>query len=282
MFRTWQTLLTVLMHKSMLKTIALKTFRFLFARPFMAPINRVMYILSLKGLGVLNYETQEISGESWFLDRIGKGEPNFTALDIGANEGVYSAALKKVAPFSTVFALEPHPHTFSRLLLKLEGLDCKAFNLAVSDSSGELILFDYENSQGTSHASVYGNSITDLRNSRLEEIKTKAITIDDFVVEQEIKNLRLVKIDTEGHELKVLVGAKKSLDKKIIDIIHFEFNEMNVFSRTFMRDFFEVLPDFDFYRLLPQGLLPLNNYSALSCEIFLFQNIIAIRRGVKF
>lgn len=231
---------------------------------------------------MLNYENYEISGERWFLKKVARMGPNFVVLDIGANEGEYSVALNKIAPTSKVFAFEPHPLTFSRLTSRIESLGCKAINLAVSDCTGELVLFDYENSQGTSHASAYGNSITDLRQARMEEIKTQTISIDDFVADQGITALRLVKIDTEGHELKVLQGAKKSLDEKLIDIIHFEFNEMNVFSRTFMRDFFLALPGFDLYRLLPNGLLPLKEYNPLWCEIFLFQNIIAIRRGVKF
>jgi hypothetical protein len=39
--------------------------------------------------------------------------------------------------------------------------------------------------------------------------------------------------------------------------------------------FFEILKDYNLYRLLPEGLLPLK-YNLLYCEIYAFQNIVAI------
>jgi len=49
---------------------------------------------------------------------------------------------------------------------------------------------------------------------------------------------------------------------------------MNVFSRVFMHDFFELMKGYRFYRLLPHGLLPLKRYIPLT-EIFAYQNIVA-------
>lgn len=50
---------------------------------------------------------------------------------------------------------------------------------------------------------------------------------------------------------------------------------MNVASRVFLKDFFGLLPDYNFYRLLPHGMIRLS-YNAYH-EIFKFQNIVAIR-----
>jgi len=74
----------------------------------------------------------------------------------------------------------------------------------------------------------------------------------------------------------VLRGGIKTLKKKKIKAIHFEFNEMNVVSRCFFRDFWKILDQYKFYRLLPNGMLEIRNYTPLSCEIFAYQNIVAI------
>ena len=92
--------------------------------------------------------------------------------------------------------------------------------------------------------------------------------------------IRLLKIDTEGSELKVLLGAAKTLQAQRIDMIQIEFNEMNVVSRVFFRDYFQLLREFDIYRLLPGELLPLRDYRPLYCELFAFQNLLAVRKGL--
>lgn len=80
----------------------------------------------------------------------------------------------------------------------------------------------------------------------------------------------------EGNELAVLKGGEKSISEGKIKAIHFEFNEMNVSSRVFFRDFWKLLKDYQIYRLLPREMLEINHYSPLTCEIFAYQNIVAI------
>jgi hypothetical protein len=51
---------------------------------------------------------------------------------------------------------------------------------------------------------------------------------------------------------------------------------MNVSSRTYFRDFWNLLPNYNFYRLLPDGMVKIERYSPVFCEIFAYQNIVAI------
>jgi hypothetical protein len=55
---------------------------------------------------------------------------------------------------------------------------------------------------------------------------------------------------------------------------------MNVMSRSFLKDFYDILPDYNLYRLHKDGLIRLGNYDS-SNEIFLFQNIIACLKEVN-
>lgn len=59
-------------------------------------------------------------------------------------------------------------------------------------------------------------------------------------------------------------------------MIVFEFHEMNVVIRAFMKDFQDLLEEYVFFRLLPGGLIKVPD-NPLESEIFAFQNILAIQ-----
>jgi hypothetical protein len=56
---------------------------------------------------------------------------------------------------------------------------------------------------------------------------------------------------------------------------------MNIISKVFMKDFIKILPQYSFYRVLPNGLLKVEQNSILLTEIFGFQNIVAINNQTK-
>ena len=66
-----------------------------------------------------------------------------------------------------------------------------------------------------------------------------------------LPNISLLKIDTEGHELPVFRDALESIRANKIDAIKFEFNEMNVISPAFFKDFFNLLNNYLLIRLPP-------------------------------
>ena len=97
------------------------------------------------------------------------------------------------------------------------------------------------------------------------------------MISQNVQVIDLLKIDTEGNEFNVLLGCKEFLKNRQVKAIHFEFNEMNIVSKVSFKDFWDLLSDYNFYRILPGGgLLPIKNYSPIMCEIYAFQNIVAI------
>jgi hypothetical protein len=79
----------------------------------------------------------------------------------------------------------------------------------------------------------------------------------------------------------VLKGAAEMLKQNKINVIQFEFGENDIFSRVFLRDFFELLPKFRFYRINRQVLVPLRQYDVQD-EIFRYQNIVAVHPDFEF
>lgn len=263
----------------------IKIYRALFLKKSLYKFNRLLFNLSLRGLGILNFENDRLSGEHYFLQHLASNKNHSNKLiifDIGANIGSYSNKIKKLYPTAEIYAFEPHPKTYKRLSIEASKNNFMAFNLGCGERSGNLKLFDYnDNLEGSQHASVHKDVIEKIHNSASTEWEIKVITLDDFLKDMKITHVDLLKIDTEGSELNVLQGCKKAIEDQIIDVIHFEFNEMNVVSRVFFRDFYSLLPNYAFYRMVPDGYIPIDSYNPLFCEIFAYQNIIAINRECK-
>jgi FkbM family methyltransferase len=203
--------------------------------------------------------------------------------DVGANVGNYAKKLRTSNLEATIFCFEPHPVNFDKLHQNMANLNIKMLNVGVGSAEGKLKLYDYADEDGSSHASLYKDVIETIHKRRSVEHEVEVIALDDFVVKNGIDRVNLLKIDTEGHEMSVLRGFERFIKSGKVDLIHFEFNEMNIASRIFFKDFWDFLPNYDFYRMLPDGLVPIKNYNPLYCEIFTYQNIVAkLRTPSKF
>ena len=145
-----------------------------------------------------------------------------TFIDIGANVGIFS--LMAIHYFKKVFSFEPMPKTFeilnnninltssinNNLLNKI-----KTFNFAVSNSSYNTKLYKNPLNLGGSKLTSFSNEYKSNSgiNEGWDEFDTSCITLDEFVENNKIKNISLIKIDVEGHEVEVLEGAKMVLIK---------------------------------------------------------------------
>ena len=85
-------------------------------------------------------------------------------------------------------------------------------------------------------------------------------------------------MDVEGHELKILNGAKGMIDSNSIDYIQFEFGGCNIDSRTYFQDFWYLLNDkYKFNRILKDGLFEINSYKEIY-ECFITTNFLLERK----
>lgn len=248
----------------------------LFARKVFYKFNKFIYGLSLRGLGILNHKSGKLSGEDFFLSSHFANVSAGVVLDVGANIGDYSARLNELNPNLEIYCFEPHPRTYQKLLSAAGPKKIKSFNLGVGRIEGTLKLYDYADNDGSSHASLYREVIEVIHHGEATEHEVQIVTLDRFATERQIDRILLLKIDTEGHELDILKGFESYIRGNKVDFIHFEFNEMNVVSRVFFRDFWEFLPNYDFYRMVQDGLIPITIYHPVYCEIFAYQNIVAI------
>jgi FkbM family methyltransferase len=271
---TWKAMLSRSSHS------LIRLYPKIFGSPTFRRFNYLLFQLSLRGLGVLNYESFAVSGEKWLSTKIlPKSNPS-VIIDAGANEGEFSALMSDAFPNAKIFAFEPHPRTMKRLVDTLRSYrNVRAFNCALGAEVGEMELHDYDSPVGSDHASLYREAITEIHGQASRCIPVQVDTLDSFAAANGIDKIDFLKIDTEGHEYAVLMGARGLLGAGRIRIIQFEFNSMHVVSRVFFRDIVKILPEHVLFRLLPRGLLPLEPYAPVTCEIFEFQNIVAVPKS---
>ena len=121
-------------------------------------------------------------------------------VDCGANIGAFYFALKKYIKNFTYYGYEPDPYAYKCLKLNLQNLEgVKIINKAFSNftKKGELYL-----------EPNYGDSSIEQFDSK-QKIEVELLTLDD----ENFENIKLLKIDAEGHELEVLQGAKSTLNR---------------------------------------------------------------------
>lgn len=234
--------------------------------------------------GILNFENDYLSGEGYVLREV---LPKYfqslarpTIFDVGANIGDYSEHLLGLFPSAEIYAFEPNPATYLRLKSRFSGANINCLQLCLGDEIGVQRIYSYQHEEDSQHATLYRNVLTDLHHAKgVIEFECEVATLDSFCESHHVNEIHFLKIDVEGHELKVLMGAQSLLRENKISIIQFEFNEMNIMSRSFLKDFYEVLPQYNFYRLGTGKLIPLGKYASLN-EIFKFQNILAIHQSL--
>jgi FkbM family methyltransferase len=214
-------------------------YRILFAHPSFQKLNTGLFELSLHGLGVLNYRNDRASGERHLIERVLPklvSGPRPVIFDVGANIGDYSAMLLRSFPSATVHAFEPHPATFARLKERRWEGSVTCHEVAVGGAEGVRRLYDRADMNGSSHASLHEVVISGIHHQQVVSVDVRATTLDTVAAERAIDFIDFLKIDTEGSELEVLNGASRLIGREAIGCIQFEFNEMNVASRVFLRD----------------------------------------------
>ncbi len=246
--------------------------------PLIDPVSQ--YYKSLNQVGILNYSDMQATGETHFLKSVVAAWQNPTVFDVGANEGDYTRAILDTCPSARVFAFEPHPDTYQRLCNNLEGTQVAVHNFGLGDKEETLAFYDYSSQEGSAHASLYKDIIETIHHGQSICHQVSIRRLDDVIEELGLTRIQLLKVDVEGHELAVFRGCENTIKRGLIDLIQFEFNETNVISRTFFKDFWDLLsPQYNLYRLLPNGEIHISQYIPSFCEVFAFQNIVCVRKA---
>jgi len=127
-----------------------------------------------------------------------------TILDIGSNIGNHVVYFENFISYKKMFCFEPQKLNYEKLCSNIYRSDTVAFNVALSDSFGKGSLVKKEEFNSGTYQLVGGKEVD-------------VLPLDYF----NFKDVTLLKIDVEGHELRVLNGALNTI-KTCKPIIYME------------------------------------------------------------
>lgn len=152
-----------------------------------------------------SYESETVGLIARFL------RPGGSAIDVGANVGVHTLAMARHTQDGRVVACEPNPQVRSRLIANIERNICTNVVVdprVVSESVGQRTLRlppDGHGNFGVARLGVYGTD------RRWSEVTVPSVTVDLLVQELRIGRVDMIKVDVEGFEHQVLLGAHELL-----------------------------------------------------------------------
>ncbi len=189
-----------------------------------------------------------------------------TFIDIGANIGNHSLYFSKIS--KKVFSYEPNPNTYELLKFNTRNItNINIFNIGISDKNEKKFLNESNFNIGDSSivSSIERQSIKEDGTIFHEINSFKLDDLKDFSNEE----ISMIKIDVEGHELEVMVGAKE-LIKKNKPLLIFEHNiEINKEQALKINAFLKQL-DYVIYLIQPNFNLFSNPFSKLIGEVMRF------------
>jgi FkbM family methyltransferase len=198
------------------------------------------------------------SGTGWDISAEAKAALPFLSegaivFDVGANCGDWSLELRRLANFKLNFFMFEPQEACRELLARLPIEHKVIVRAAVGESCGVATL--YSPGPGWANASLYDRRDSAFEHQTFLPVQVPLLSLDEFIYENGLDRIDYLKIDVEGHELEVLKGCRESLSSGLIKAIAFEFGTGNVNSRTYFRDFWDLLTRYNYTirRILPGG-----------------------------
>jgi FkbM family methyltransferase len=183
-------------------------------------------ILSPFGLEIVSLSPSRLTGTNLFSDLkklVDSTSP--TCVDVGANIGQTVSALSSVFNKPKIYAFEPAAESFAELKQRYGGANVTCFNLGLGNSPGVMQLNVLSNSCLNSLLNLDPSPENRFRRVEVKGRQEVLITTyDEFTRKHSIGRVDLLKIDTQGYDLKVLEGAANAFSNRMIDFVIVEIN----------------------------------------------------------
>lgn len=152
-----------------------------------------------------------------------------TIVDVGAYQGHVFTAIQHLFPSAKVFAFEP---SFSNFLKLRHRFSSSNINIVQEALGNKICTVDFYQHDKSYLSSIYqpGDNFHFISSSKNAPKITKAKmnTLDSYFKDKKDIDQIFLKIDTQGSEGLVLLGAKELLNK--VSVIHLEIPFVNVYK----------------------------------------------------
>ena len=178
-----------------------------------------------------------------------KGFETFSSiLDVGAHKGESINLFLSNFKTKIIYSFEANPITFKILSHKIEYFRNKfksskiiIENYAIGAVKKKVLLKQFKESSSSTIRNLNENSKylkkklfflqEDNKSSYFKVTEVEQITLSDYFIKNNIDNIDFLKIDTEGYEFEVLMGAKDVLSK--ISIVLFEHHYDDMIAKNY-------------------------------------------------
>lgn len=155
--------------------------------------------------------------------------PGDTVFDVGANVGYFSLLSNAIAPGACrVFAFEPNPVAFGILTANVAANtphDITCFNVGVADRAGTSILMPRDD-HSKSRLLRSGGNLAPKEGAVHSSVPV--VSLDEVADRHGIDRIKLLKIDVEGFEPFVMLGAKSLLTSGRVECVICEINDADL------------------------------------------------------
>ena len=169
-------------------------------------------------------------------------------LDVGAHKGESINLFLSSFKTKIIYSFEASPNTFKILSDKIEYFRNKfksskivIENYAIGAVKKKVSLKQLKESSSSTIRNLNENSKYfkkklfflqgDKKGSFFKEVEVEQITLSDYLIKHNIDNVDFLKIDTEGYEFEVLIGAKDMLSR--ISIVLFEHHYDDMIAKNY-------------------------------------------------
>jgi len=156
-------------------------------------------------------------------------QPGDAFIDIGAHVGYFSMlASQLVGPTGAVFSFEPDPSNYAHLLEHIElngAANVRPLHMAVGASPSVAdFFFNADNDGGHALWEVGRHPFNERTRKAPQSRKVFVTSLDHILDGRDMRSLKAIKMDAEGAEFAILVGARELLKRARVPFIVAEIN----------------------------------------------------------
>tara|TARA_A100001011_G_C14272071_1_gene827418 strand:- start:112 stop:900 length:789 start_codon:yes stop_codon:yes gene_type:complete len=238
-------------------------------------LNDLKFYLALGDSGIIGNYYFHIYDyeESIFLIHFLKDKD--LVIDVGANHGHYALISSGICGTKSIL-IEPVKTTYDRLLMNIEINmlnNVRIENIGLSDDEGSLY---FTNNLGSM------NRVVETKNLNFSD-EVKVSTLDKILSPKE--EPKVIKIDVEGYEKKVLLGSSKTLKNHNLNVIIIELNNSNSDYGYHENDIISFLSQNGFkpYKYIYPGniLIPIEKKNFNSFNTIFIRDINYVEKRIK-
>jgi len=173
-----------------------------------------------------------------------------TLIDVGAHKGETIQEFLSNFKIENIYSFEASPKTFKNLQIKLNLIKKKfsetnieIFNFGIGNTNSKNIFYELPDSNSSTFNIIDRNSSYYKRKNKIlsfflsksesiiQETTVSQIKLGEFISNNNIAYIDILKIDTEGYELEVLKGLGQEISR--IEFIYFEHHYDNMLKKNY-------------------------------------------------